>query len=67
MKSFVIFYFLVITTINPVVNSHENHDHKIYNWSNSKNKNLKKDSTSKGEKLEVIKNKTTINTNTKSI
>ena len=52
MKSFVIFYFLVITTINPVVNSHENHDHKIYNWSNSDNKTIKSDSYFNVEKSE---------------
>ena len=55
MKSFIIFNLLVITTINPIVNSHENHDHQIYNWSSSKNKNIKKESTFNREELEVIK------------
>ena len=58
MKSIIILNLLAITTINPVVYAHENHDHQIYNWSNSKNKTIKTDSTSNVEKLEVIKNKT---------
>ena len=62
MKSIIIFNLLVITTINPIVNSHENHDHQIYNWSNSKNKTIKTDSSFNGEKLEVIKNNTENNT-----
>ena len=62
MKSFIIFYLLAITTINPIVNAHENYDHQIYNWSKSKNNTIKTDSTFNGEKLEVIKNKTKTNT-----
>ena len=62
MKSIIVFNLLAITTINPIVNSHENHNHQIYNWSNSKNKTIKTDSTFNGEKLEVIKNKTKTNT-----
>jgi len=64
MKHIIIFNLLVITTINPIVYSHENHDHQIYNWSNSKNKTIKTDSTFNGEKLEIIKNN--IKTNNKS-
>ena len=62
MKSIIIFNLLAITTINPIVNSHENHDHQIYNWSNSKDNTIKTDSTFNGEKLEVIKNKKKTNT-----
>ena len=58
MKSIIIFNLLVITTINPIVNAHENHDHTIYNWSNSENKTKKSDSTSNVEKLEDKKFKT---------
>ena len=63
MKSIIIFNLLAITTINHIINAHENHEHQIYNWSNSKNKTIKMDNTFNGEKLEMIKNK--INTNTK--
>ena len=52
MKSILIFNLLVITTVNPLINAHENHDHKIYNWSNSENKTIKSDSTFNDEKLE---------------
>ena len=52
MKSIIIFNLLAITTINPIINAHENHDHKIYNWSNSENKNIKSDSTFNFEKFE---------------
>ena len=52
MKSIIIFNLLVITTINPIINAHENHDHKIYNWSNSENKTIKSDSTFNFEKFE---------------
>ena len=45
MKSIIIFNLLVITTINPIINAHENHEHQIYSWSNSKNKTIKSDST----------------------
>tara|TARA_Y100000589_G_scaffold182869_1_gene173209 strand:- start:8 stop:226 length:219 start_codon:yes stop_codon:yes gene_type:complete len=63
MKSIIIFNLLAITTINTIINAHENHEHQIYNWSNSKNKTIKMDNTFNDEKLEMIKNK--INTNTK--
>ena len=52
MKSFIILYLLVITSINLIVNAHQNHDHKIYSWSNSKNKTIKKDTNFNIEKLE---------------
>ena len=58
MKSIIIFNLLVVTTINPLINAHENHDYKIYNWSNSENKTKKSDSTSNVEKLEDKKIKT---------
>ena len=61
MKSIFICNFLVITTINPLINAHENHDHKIYNWSNSENKTIKSDSSVNVEKLEDKKNKGTKN------
>ena len=51
MKYFIITLY-VITAINPLVHSHENHDHKIYSWSNSKNKTIKKDTNVNIEKLE---------------
>tara|TARA_B100000575_G_scaffold115782_1_gene92091 strand:+ start:89 stop:307 length:219 start_codon:yes stop_codon:yes gene_type:complete len=54
---FIIINLLAITTINPLVNAHENHDHEIYNWSNSKSENIKTDSTFNVEKLEDKKNK----------
>ncbi len=58
MKSIIIFNLLAIITINPIVNAHEDHDHQIYNWSSSKNKTIKTESTFDGKKLEVIKNQT---------
>ena len=61
MKSIIIFNLMVITTINPLVNAHENHDHKIYNWSTSENKTIKSDSTFNIEKLEDKKIKTKAN------
>ena len=61
MKSIIIFYLLAITTINPIINAHENHDHQIYSWSNSKNKSIKTDSTFNSEKLKDKKNKSEIN------
>ena len=57
MKSFIILNLLAITTINLIVNAHENHDHQIYNWSNSKNKTLKVNPNVNYEKLEDKKNK----------
>ena len=56
MKSIIIFNLLAITTINPIVNAHENHDHQIYSWSASKNKTIIKDTTINSEKLENKKN-----------
>ena len=64
MKSIIFFKLLVITIINPLVNAHENHDHQIYNWSNSRNKNRRSDTTDNSEKLEDKKNK--VKTNNKS-
>ena len=61
MKSIIIFNLLAIITINPIVNAHETHDHQMYNWSNSKNKTIKTESTFNGKKLEVIKNKSKSN------
>ena len=61
MKSIIIFNLLAITTINPIINAHENHDHKIYNWSNSENKTIKSDSTFNFEKFEDKKVKTKVN------
>ena len=58
---FLIITVLAITIVKPIVNAHENHDHKIYSWSNSKNKSLKIDSVSNGENLEDKKIKTKIN------
>ena len=55
---FLIITVLAITVVNTIVNAHENHDHKIYSWSNSKNKSLKIDSVSNGENLEDKKIKT---------
>ena len=55
--------FLIITILAiSQVNSHENHDHKIYSWSNSKNETLRIDSISNGENLEDKKIKTTTDT-----
>ena len=61
MKSFIIFNLLAITTINPLINAHENHDHKIHNWSNSENKTIKSNSTFNSEKFEDKKIKTKVN------
>jgi len=58
MKSIFIVNLLVITLINPLINAHENHHHKIYNWSNSENKTIKSDSYFNVEKLEDKKFKT---------
>ena len=65
MKSIIIFNLLAITIINPIVNSHENHNHQIYNWTNSKNRNIKTNRNLNVEKSEDKKNITT--NNTKSI
>jgi len=58
MNSIIILNLFVIITINPLINAHENHDHKIYNWSNSENKIIKSDGTFNDEKLEDKKIKT---------
>ena len=57
MKSIIVFNLLAITTIIPIVNAHENHDHQIYSWSNSKNKTIKIDNTLNSEKLKDKKTK----------
>jgi len=59
MKSIIIFNLLVIKTIIPHVNAHENHDHRIYNWTDSKDKNIKTDIIFNDTKLEDKINKTT--------
>ena len=56
MKSIIIFNLMAITTFNPIVNAHENHNHQIYRWSNSKKKSIKTDPTVNFEKLENKKN-----------
>ena len=61
MKSIIIFNLLVITTINPLIDAHENHDHGIYNWSNSEKKTIKIDSNFSVEKLENKKMKSKSN------
>ena len=57
MKSIIVINLLAITTIIPIVNAHENHDHQIYSWSNSKNKTIKTDKTFNSEKFNDKKNK----------
>ena len=57
MKSIIIFNLLVITAINTIVIAHENHDHQIYSWSDSKNKRIKTDATVIFEKLKDNNNK----------
>ena len=57
MKFIIVINLLAITTINPIINAHENHDHQIYSWSNSKNKNIKTDNNVNSEKLKDKKNK----------
>ena len=61
---FLIITVLAITIVNPIVNAHENHDHKIYNWSNLENKTIQSDSTFNIEELEDETFKT--KTNSKS-
>ena len=58
MKSIIIFNLLVITGINTIVIAHENHDHQIYSWSDSKNKTIKTEPNANFEKLENKKNYT---------
>ena len=57
MKSIIVFNLLAITTIIPIVNAHENHDHQIYSWSNSKNKTIKTDKTFNSEQFNEKKYK----------
>ena len=57
MKFIIVFNLLAITTIIPIVNAHENHDHQIYSWSNSKNKTIKTDNNFNSEKLKDKTNK----------
>ncbi len=57
MKSIIVFNLFAMITINPIVNAHENHDHQIYSWSNSKNKTIKTDKTFNSEKFNNKKNK----------
>ncbi len=57
MKSIIVFNLLAITTIIPIVHAHENHDHQIYSWSNSKNKTIKTDKTFNSEQFNDKKNK----------
>ena len=57
MKSIIVFNLLAIITINPIVNAHENHDHQIYSWSNSKNKNIKTDNTINSDNSEKFQEK----------
>ena len=64
MKSIIIFSLMLITAINTLINAHENHDHKIYNWSNLENKAIQTDSTFNIEELQDKANKT--KTNSKS-
>ena len=54
---FLIITVLAITIVNPIVNAHENHDHQIYSWSDSKNKTIKTDKTFNSEKFNNKKNK----------
>ena len=61
MKSIIVFNLLAIITINPIVNAHENHNHQIYSWSNSKNKTIKTDNIINSEKLKDKKNKSKTN------
>ena len=57
MKYIIVFNLMATIAINPIINAHENHDHQIYSWSNSKNKTIKTDSTFNSEKLKDKKNK----------
>ena len=61
IESFTIIYLLAITTINPIVIAHQNHDHEIYSWTNSKNKTIKNDTSVNSKKLEDKKNNPKIN------
>tara|TARA_B100000575_G_C22815608_1_gene480130 strand:- start:92 stop:310 length:219 start_codon:yes stop_codon:yes gene_type:complete len=58
MKSIIILNLLAIITINPLINAHENHDHKINNWSNLRKKTITSDGTFNVEKSEDKKIKT---------
>ena len=58
----IIFNLLAISIFNQTVIAHEDHDHQIYNWPNSKIKTIKSKNTFKLEKLEEKKNETKTNT-----
>ena len=67
MKSIITLNLFLITIINPLINAHENHDHRIYNWSNSQSKSIKSYSTFDVEKLEDKKIKTEPNSKSRWI
>ena len=52
MKYIILINLIGITTINPLINSHENHVHEIQKWSNSENKTKQTDSILNSEELE---------------
>ena len=52
MKFIILITLIGIPTINPVINAHENHDHEIHKWSNSKNMTTQTDSILNSEQLE---------------
>tara|TARA_B100000674_G_scaffold6941_1_gene5420 strand:+ start:265 stop:477 length:213 start_codon:yes stop_codon:yes gene_type:complete len=56
MKFIILITLIGIPTINPVINAHENHDHEIHKWSNSKNMTTQTDSILNSEELEDKKN-----------
>lgn len=60
MKSIIFLNIFAIAIINPIV-AHEDHDHQIYNWSNSENETIKTDPISNDEKLEDKNKETKIN------
>ena len=52
MKYIILITLIGITTINPLINAHENHVHEIQKWSNSENKTKQTDSILNSEELE---------------
>ena len=52
MKFIIIFNLLAISINVSIVNAHEDHDHQIYNWSDSENKKVKTKIILNGKKLE---------------
>ena len=56
MKSIIVFNLLAITAINPIIKSHENHDHQIYSWQNSRNKSKKTDNNVNSKKFKDKRN-----------